>query len=84
MIEVDYIPHLLSPSVSAYAPRKQRLILELRYVNYCLYEQRITFKVWRSFENYVLSNNFTCKFDFKMQHNHVDTDPEYYTYLGFS
>ena len=83
--EVDYIPCVVNPlSVSTNASGKQRLILDLRYVNNCLYKERIAFEDWRSFENYVSSNNFAYKFDLKKGYHHVDIDPEYYTYLGFS
>ena len=83
--EVDYIPCVVNPlSVSTDASGKQRLILDLRYVNNCLYKERIAFEDWRSFENYVSSNNFAYKFDLKKGYHHVDIDPEYYTYLGFS
>ena len=38
----------------------------------------------RSFENYVLSDNFVYKFDLKKGYPHLDIDPEYCIYMRLS
>lgn len=70
--------------MSTNALGKQRLILNLRYVNNCLFKEWIVFEDWRSFGNYDWSNNFAYKFALKNWFHYVDIDPKYCTYLGFS
>lgn len=80
--EVEFQPKVVSPlSVATNSLGKNRLILDLRYVNAHLYKERISFDDWRSFKNLVSENGFAYKFDLRKGYYHVET---HQTYLGFS
>ena len=52
-VETSFVPKVISPlSVSTNAKGKQRLILDLRFVNSHLYREYIRFDDWRSFEKF--------------------------------
>ena len=76
MIEVEYTQYVVNLlPVSTNPPGKQRLILNLRYVNNCLYKERIVVK--DCLRNYVSGNSFPHKFVLKNAYYHVDIDPKY-------
>ena len=75
-------PKVLNP-LSVSTIDKKRLILDLRYVNNHLFEDKIKFDDWNSFQNYLKGNKgYLFKFDLKIYH-HVDIFDELQTYLGF-
>ena len=84
-VETSFVPKVISPlSVSTNAKGKQRLILDLRFVNSHLYREYIRFDDWRSFEKFLVLDGFLYKFDLKSGYHHIDIFSDHQTYLGFS
>ena len=71
-------------SVATQPGGKQRLILDLRYVNNHVYKQTIKFEDWRTALQYFESGSFFTKFDLKSGYHHLDIFSEHQPYLGFS
>ena len=59
-------------SVATQPGGKQRLILDLRYVNNHVYKQTIKFEDWRTALQYFESGFFFTKFDLKSGYHHLD------------
>ena len=70
-------------SVATQPGGKQRLILDLRYVNNPVYKQTIKFEDWRTALQYFESGNFFTKFDLKFRYHHLDIFSEHQPYLCF-
>ena len=77
-------PKVLNP-LSVSTKGKERLILDLRYVNNHLSKNKIKFDDWNSFQNYLEGHKgHLFKFDLKSGYHHVGIFQEHQTYLGFS
>ena len=72
-------PRVVNPlSVSIDYSGKKRLILDLRYVNMHLYEDKIKFDDWKFLENYLLaSKGYLYKFDLKNGYHHIEIFDSY-------
>ena len=72
-------PRVVNPlSVSIDYSGKKRLILDLRYVNMHLYEDKIKFADWKFLENYLLaSKGYLYKFDLKNGYHHIEIFDSY-------
>ena len=71
-------------SVATKPGGKQRLILDLRYVNNHIYKQTIKFEDWRTALQYFESGSFFTKFDLKSGYHYLDIFSEHQPYLRFS
>ena len=66
-------PLVVNPlGVTENSPGKQRLILDLRYVNDYVYKDYIKFEDWKNLEKYVNNGCFMYKFDLKSGYHHID------------
>jgi hypothetical protein len=71
-------------SVATKPGGKQRLILDLRYVNNHIYKQTIKLEDWRTALQYFESGSFFTKFDLKSGYHYLDIFSEHQPYLRFS
>ena len=67
ILEQDHPPRVVNPlSVSIDSSGRKRLILDLRYINMHLYQDKIKLDNWKFFKNYLLTNKGSLfKFHFK-------------------
>ena len=72
-------PRVVNPlSVSIDYSGKKRLILDVRYVNMRLYEDKIRFNDCKFLENYLLaSKGYLYKFDLKNGYHHIEIFDSY-------
>ena len=80
--EVPFKPDVVNPLSVSSNKGKRCLILDLRYVNDYLEKHKIKFKGWKTFQNYIPSNNYLFKFDLKSGYNHIEIFQLQLTYLG--
>ena len=67
------------------AQDKKPLILDLRYVNDHLFNNKIKFDNWSSFQNYLEGNKaYLFKFNLKSRYYHVDIFDEHQTFLALA
>ena len=59
------------------------MILDLRYVNDHLEKRKVKFEDWKTFQNYISSENYLFKFDLKSGYHHIEIFQPHLTYLGF-
>ena len=74
---------MISPLSVSSNEGKRRLILDLRYINNHLEKPKVKLEDWKVFQNYLFSENFLFKFDFKSGYHHVEIYKPHHTYLGF-
>ena len=84
IVELHSRPHIVNPLSVSSNKDKNRLILDLRYVNRHLERQKVRFEDWKVFQNYLISDGFLFKFDLKSGYHHIEINRDYQTYLGFS
>ena len=86
IIEAEKAPEVINPlSVSINPSGKKRLILDLRYVNTHVYNDKIKFEDWKCFEYYLEGKKwYLFKFDLKNDYHHIDIFEPYQMFLGFS
>ena len=78
-------PLVISPlSVSVQPGAKQRLILDLRYVNKSLLKKHVKYKDWKVAMPYFDIGSFMFKFDLKSGYHHIEIFNKHQTYLGFA
>ena len=71
-------------SVSVQSCGKERLILDLRYINLHILKQKVKFEDWRVGLDYLQKESYFTKFDLKSGYHHLDIFPEHQPFLGFS
>ena len=78
-------PIVVNPlTVSVNKKGKERLILDLRYVNLYIYKQKVKFENWEAFKQYACDVNYAFSFDLKSGYHHIDIHKDSQSYLGFS
>ena len=77
-----YIVNLLT--VARNSHNKSRLILDLWYLNYFVYKDKIKFDDWRTMQDFVDNNGLLHKFDISQSYHHIGIDENHQKYLGFS
>ena len=83
MLEVPFRPKVVNPLLVTSNKGKNRLILDLRYVNLHLWKEKTKFEDWKTFQNYLSKDGHMFKFDLKSSYHHIGIyAPQ--TYLGFS
>ena len=68
-------------SKNAFVLGKHRLILDLRYVNDHLEKRKAKFEDWKTFQNYISSENYLFKFDLKSGYHHIEIFQQHLTYF---
>ena len=58
IVEVPFKPHVVNPLSVSLNKGKRRLILDLRYVNDHLEKYKFKFEDWKTFQNYISSDNY--------------------------
>ena len=76
--------HVVSPLSVASHNGKNRLILDLRYVNSFLRVQKFKYEDLRIFKEIFKLGDWFFKFDYKSGYHHVDIFPQHWQYLAFS
>lgn len=76
--------HVVSPLSVASNNGKNRLILDLRYVNSCLRVLKFKYEDLRIFKDIFRPGDWIFKFDYKSGYHHVDIFPPHWQYLAFS
>ncbi len=77
-------PRIVSPlSVSVNSDGKERLILDLTYLNTYVLLSHVKYDDWSVFFQYVQHGGYMFKFDLKSGYHHVEIMPHQHTYLGF-
>ena len=85
IIEVNDLPHVVNPiSVTVQNSGKNRLILNLRYINKHIYKEHIKFEDLRLVEQFLNPHEYMFKFDIKQGYHHVDIHKPHQKFLGFS
>ena len=65
--------------------KKNRLILDLRYVNQPILKQKVKFKDWKVELDYFAEKGTHCtKFDIKSWYHHLDIFPDHQRFHGFN
>ena len=83
IVEVPFKPHVVNPLSVSSNKGKHRLILDLRYDNDHLEKRKVKFEDWKTFQNYISSENYLFKFDLKSGYHHIEIFQPHLTYLGF-
>ena len=84
VLEVPFRPKVVNPLSVASNKDKNRLILDLRYVNLHLWKEETKFEDWKTFQNYLCKDGHMFKFDLKSSYHHISIYAPHQTYLGFS
>ena len=84
VLEVPFSPKVVNPLSVASNKGKNRLILDLRYVNLHLWKEKTKFEDWKTFQNYLSKDGHMFKFDLKSSYHHISIYAPHQTYLGFS
>ena len=85
VVECTSCPTVCSPlSVVTNASGKQRLVLDLRYVNQFLPERKFKYEGLELIPTLFESGDFFTTFDLKSGYHHVDLHEDSWPYLGFS
>ena len=84
VLEVPFRPKVVNPLSVASNKDKNRLILDLRYVNLHLWKEKTKFEDWKTFQNYLCKDGHMFKFDLKSSYHHICIYAPHQTYLGFS
>ena len=80
--EIPNCPHIVNPlSVSTQPSGKQRLILDLRHVNQCVYKQEFIGEDIRTIVSLTEKDIFLFNFDLKSAYHHVEICPDHRQYL---
>ena len=83
IVEVPFKPYVVNPLSVSSNEGKHRLILDLRYVNDYLEKRKVKFEDWKTFQNYISSENYLFKFDLKNGYHHIEIFQPHLTYLSF-
>ena len=75
--------YIVSPLSVASNNGKNRLILDLRYLNGFLRVPRFQYEDLRTFRDIFRRGDWFFKFDYKSGYHHVDIYPEHWKYLAF-
>ena len=75
--------YTVSPLTVASNNGKNRLILDLRYLNDFLRVLRFQYEDLRTFRDILRLGDCFFKFDYKSGYHHVDIYPEHWKYLAF-
>ncbi len=85
IVESTVIPDIVNPlSVSIQSSGKKRLILDLRYVNYHVWKEKIKFEDWSVATQYFRKDTFMFSFDLKSGYHHIDIYADHRRFLSFS
>ena len=84
VLEVPFRPKVENPLSVASNKDKNRLILDLRYVNLHLRKEKTKFEDWETFQNYLCKDGHMFKFDLKSSYHHISIYAPHQTYLSFS
>ena len=85
LVEVQKIPKVVNPlTVSENKEGKQRLILDLRHVNWFIDKMKFKCEGVKEALNYCIPEGYMFKFDLKSGYHHVDLHQDHQTYLGLS
>jgi hypothetical protein len=71
-------------TVAVNSKSKERLILDLRYVNKQVVQNKIKFEDWSTAKQYMQINSFSFIFDLTSGYHHIYIFPLHQTYLGFT
>jgi hypothetical protein len=71
-------------TVAVNSKSKERLILDLRYVNKQVVQNKIKFEDWSTAKQYMQINSFSFIFDLTSGYHHIYIFPLHQTYLGFA
>ena len=83
--EIPNCPRIVNPlSVSTQPSGKQRLILDLRHVNQCIYKQKFKCEDIRTIVSLTEKDYFLFNFDLKSAYHHVEICPDHRQYLCFA
>lgn len=83
--EVEGVPYVCSPlSVVISNSQKKRLVIDLRYLNQHLLEDKFKYEDLRLAMLMFEKEDFMFSFDLKAGYHHVDIYKEHWQYLGFA
>ena len=83
-IECDVCPLVCSPLQVVTNTSKQRLVIDLRYVNQYLRQQKFKYEGLNVIAPLFKQGDFMITFDLKSGYHHVDIHQDYWPYLGFT
>ena len=85
IVECNECPLVCSPlQVVSNAKGKQRLVIDLRYVNQCLVHYKFKYEGLNVIPSLFQRGDFMITFDLKLGYHHVDINRDCWSYLGFS
>lgn len=84
VIQVHEKPYMVNPLSVAENHEKKRLILDLSFFNNFIRKEKVKFEDWKIALQYFKRNCFMTKFDLQSGYHHIDIDPCFQQYLGFS
>lgn len=84
VIQVHEKPYMVNPLSVAENHEKKRLILDLSFLNNFIRKEKVKFEDWKIALQYFKRNCFMTKFDLQSGYHHIDIDPCFQQYLGFS
>ena len=85
VLACDVCPLVCSPlQVVTNARGKQRLVIDLRFVNQYLVQQKFKYEGLNVIPSLFQQGDYMITFDLKSGYHHVDINKEFWPYLGFS
>lgn len=81
---IDKVPSIINLlSVATNSHGKKRLILDLRHVNKCVFNNKFKLEDFNSAIKYCNENDFMFKFDLKSDYHDLDINPSNFQNLCF-
>ena len=85
VVECDKCPLVCSPlQVVTNAKGKQRLVIDLRYINQYLHQCKFKYEGLNVLPPLFQQGDYMITFDLKSGYHHVDIHEDFWSYLGFS
>ena len=84
VVERSFVPYVVNPLTVAKNKDKNRLVIDLRYVNPHVWYDKLKFEEWKVALEYINPGDYTASFDLKSGYHHIDVNKDFQKYLGFA
>ena len=84
VVQVPFKPYVVNPLSVAENREKKRLILDLSCLNKFILTDTFKCEDWKIAMQYFQKDCFLTKFDLQSGYHHIDINPHFQTFLGFS
>ena len=84
VVQVPFKPYVVNPLSVAENREKKRLILDLSSLNKFILTDTFKCEDWKIAMQYFQKDCFLTKFDLQSGYHHIDINPHFQTFVGFS